>query len=151
MACRGCGDKSSDRYETTHIGEPEGGHEPHIHQDPRKPPYDELFKEVNKFSLDTLLKMRDDVRYSEEDGFREMLKYMSEDLIALKILTFVKIVNGEEFSKDGHSPQYCLEMLNSMLNFEESSYIFDRFEGLKEQIKEKYLQLVSGRIKIDLK
>jgi len=157
MPCKGCDEKKTSNRYTAPIGVSEG--EPHKHehphhkepQDPRMPPYDELFQEVNQYSLNTLLEMRTDIRVKEEKHFKEMLKFMSDEVIALKIVTFAKIFNGEEFSQEGHSPKYCLEMLNAMLDYEQTAKVFSRFEGLEQQVREKYKELKSSQLNIQIK
>lgn len=148
MACVGCGDNKSNRYDSPNTGVAEG--ETPKHQDSKTPPFDEVFAEVNTYSLKTLLAMKADVREDEEKRYKEMLTHMSEDIIALKVITFVKIFNGEEYSQEGHSPQYCLEMLNAMLDFEDTAKVFNKFDGLAEQIRKYYTILESSRIKITL-
>ena len=138
MPCNNCGKEVSDRY-TEHNKDFSGN----------TGNYESLFSEVNTFSLNTLLKMREDIRNSEEKKYKEMLRFMSDDLKALKILTFVKIFNGEEFSQEGHSPEYCLEMLKLMADYEGTAYIFDKFKGLRQQIYEKHEILQRKRINID--
>lgn len=152
MPCKGCGDETSDRYTSSSIGVAEGA-QPPSQPSPEEPQasLEHMFVEVNKYSLDTLLKMRDDIRRDEEAKFKEILSYQSEDLIALKVITFVNIFNGTEFSQEGHSPEYCLEMLNAMLDFEGTANVFRRFDGLAIQIREKYSELLGNRIKLDLK
>ena len=81
MPCKNCGEKVSSRHsnEQTNI---------------MVNNYSELFREANEFSFDTLLRMRKDIREKEETKYKEMLNYMSDDLKALKILTFAKIFNA---------------------------------------------------------
>ncbi len=143
MSCNNCGKEVSNRY-TEHNKDFSGdSNNGNIEN------YEALFSEVNTFSLNTLLKMREDIRSSEEKKYKEMLKFMSDDLKALKILTFVKIFNGEEFSQEGHSPEYCLEMLKLMSDYEGTSYVFDRFKGLRQQVYDKYDILQKKRIIIE--
>lgn len=156
MPCKGCGDKTSDRYTPRTVGQPaaEEGRPEHTHahtQETTTPPYEELYAEVNTYSLNTLISMTADVRIDEEAKYKEMLKYMSDDLKALKIITFVKVYNGEEFSKEGHTSEYCIEMLYQMLNYDGTSKLFDRFPGLAEQVEKKHADLKSRRILLKIK
>lgn len=142
MSCKNCGEKVSNRHFDNHISEqsaviPNG--------------YADLFKGVNELSFDTLVRMREDIRVKEEEKYKEMLKYMSDDLKALKILTFVKIFNGEEFSQEGHSPEYCLEMLYLLSKYEGTSYIFDKFSGLREEVENRHNDLVKKRLNLKIK
>jgi len=128
MACNNCGQGTGSRHGVVSEEREEtpSGSVPD--------PYDDVFKEMNQYSFDTLLSMKRDVESRDLLQFRESRKHMSDDLKALQVLTFVRVFNGEEFSPHGHNPKFCIWFLHRVLAFPEMDVVNLRFPSLKEQV-----------------
>jgi len=149
MACKGC---EKDGTTTNRYTSPvDAGLPPEPKQGPVQNNYAVTLSEMNKYSFETMMSMRNDIHVSEEAAYRARLSAMSPDLKAFHIVTFVKIANGEEFSDEGFSPKHCVVMLYKLLSFEEMKDSFLRFSALRQQIESKYAQLQEEALVLDLK
>lgn len=146
MPCDNCGGKqTAQRY--AGVPAAEAGKDRHISD---MPPYEEVLKDLNQYSLKTLLSMKEDNRAAEEARFHESIRYMSEALKTAQVMTYVSIANGDDFSLQGHSPEYCVGLLYRMLDLPEMAFIEGKFPGLKERVSLRYAEIQSKRIPIEL-
>lgn len=154
MGCEGCKDKQFNRYDSRGIPMAEEGRRnmppPPPSPEPRlvdsAPNFERAYEEVNNYSFDTLLSMKNDVEKKEQERYRSSLKAMSEDLRAIQVLAFVNIINGDEFSATGQSPEYCITFLKNALDLPEMDSVNIRWPNLKDSIKVRYESLLARRI-----
>lgn len=146
MPCSGCGNGSrykgmiNDKDGNTDSDSIKNDVRSHINENER------MFNELNNLSFDEL----EDIKRKSDDSFQEVFiksfDHMSEPFKASQILNLVDIANGEKFSPQGHTAEYCIKLLNILLELESFSGVNKRFPKLREQVSTRFTELQKNRI-----
>lgn len=113
-------------------------------------PETKLQDATNDYSLTTLLGMKADEAAAHRKHLKEVLSKMTDDAKAFYVITLARIINGEDFSIQGHTSEYCINLLHKLLVFEEMSFVDNKLPGLKEQVEKRYEELDKSRLKIHI-
>lgn len=140
MGCRTCGNRDRGRY-VEEIGKSEA------EQMSREQPTNK-FEELNKFNLQYLLSTKKEISDAEFNKFMAGLRNMSDDVRTFQVLTFINIINGEEFSISGQTAEYCICILKKLLDMPEMDAVNIKYPTLKSQINERFLDLESRKIRV---
>jgi hypothetical protein len=135
MSCKTCGNK--DRYKQSEI------HKSMIEE---TSPKDII--QGSPPSLKELLKSKAIKEEEELRLFKESIGGMGDDLKIFYVINLIKVINGEEFSPNGQSPDYCLELLHKLLGSSEFNVVNNIYPELKGIISSKHSLLISNRIDV---
>lgn len=139
MACSDCG---KEKNVSDYVSEEEIEKARLVDQikGPDSPPVEE--DSSPELSYTTMLAISKDMEETAKKAFLEESSRLSDDIKAFKIRTFVRIFNGEEFSSQGHSPEFALVLLYRLRDYPE----FDKaFELVSPTLSDEVARLYEAR------
>lgn len=128
MGCANCGKGTGQRY-VRESNEEEKMEMKTPTPQPTGPSAPMSFDSMNALSYETLCSIRKDIEDRDFQHFLAISSEMSDDMKAFRIRTLIRVYNGEEFSPDGHSPVYALNLLHRLTRMDDFIPIFNKFFG----------------------
>jgi hypothetical protein len=108
-----------------------------------------VFDEMNKYSLSGLISMKAEVQGQEFKKFMDGMRLMSEDVKIFQVMSFLSIINGDEFSITGQSPEYLITLLHKILAMPEMAVVNEKYPLLREKIDERYKIINNSKILLE--
>ena len=148
--CKNCGEKTmSNRYWGKEVKTTPTETDETIEAFDRALEKDLPIDHAGPYSLDTLLSMKESATKIEFEKFKISLNKMTYDERIFHVISMVDIVNGEQYSPLGHSPIYCVCLLNKLLDFGEFSCVNEKFPSLRAEITKKFKEMTLNRVRMD--
>lgn len=143
MTCKGCpkGVKNPNRDRMGNIKGTESEMEEYEQR-----VVDDIHKSVRSFT--DYLSDRKRFREERRESGLNALKLMPEDYKRIRLHELISIYNYEEIEM-GLAPTQALVALWELGNTKEYEKVFEEFTGLKEQVEERYQELVKNKIIIN--